>query len=162
MGRWAIVLMLSSATAGWSPPVEGPGVRPFEPPVEAWSAGHRGVDYSVPPGTPVRAAAGGQVVFAGRVAGGLHVTLAHPGGVRTSYSYLSRADVALGTAVERGTVLGLSGGAGPVHGPGVVHFGVRAGGEYVDPGPLLAATAPVTIRLAPLHSTIRPSVCAAR
>ena len=162
MGRWAIVLMFSLAPTGWSPPVEGPAVRLFERPVEEWSPGHRGVDYSVPPGTPVRAVAGGQVVFAGRVAGGLHVTVAHPGGLRTSYSYLSRAAVAPGTAVVRGTLLGVSGGTGPGHAPGVVHLGVRSGGEYVDPGPLVGAAAPVTIRLAPLDGTIPPSVCAAR
>lgn len=131
------------------PPVEGPAVRPFDPPDAPWAAGHRGVDYRVPPGTPVRAAAPGVVAFAGRVAGGLHVAVDHLGGVRTSYAYLSRLGVGEGVRVERGTVLGWSGGTGPGHGPDLVHFGVRERGRYVEP-------APARVRLAPLDGGPAP------
>src|SRR5688500_8539778 len=96
-----------------SPPVNGPVVRPFEAPAGPYAAGHRGVDFAVPPGTPVRAAAAGTVVFAGPVAGARHVVVAHAEGLRTSYSYLRGVRVAVGDAVERGAVLGSSGGHGP-------------------------------------------------
>ena len=133
------------------PPVDGPVDRPFDPPARPWGPGHRGVDYRVPPGTPVRSAADGVVGFAGRIAGGSHVAVDHAGGVRTSYAYLARVEVSRGQSVRRGDVVGRSGGSGPGHGPDVVHFGVRREGRYVDPATLVA-TAPVRVRLAPLDA----------
>lgn len=152
MGKLALVMSLTAATvipAEWSPPVDGPILRGFDPPAAAWEPGHRGVDFEVPPGTTLRSAAPGRVAFAGRVADGLHVVVAHAGGVRTSYSYLARLAVEEGAAVERGAVLGFSGGTGPGHPPGVVHFGVRIGRRYVDPARLLGPS-PVQISLAPV------------
>jgi murein DD-endopeptidase MepM/ murein hydrolase activator NlpD len=152
MGTLVLVMALTVGVAvptEWSPPVDGPVRRGFDAPAAAWEAGHRGVDFEAPPGTPVRSAGPGRVAFAGSVAGGLHVTVAHAGGVRTSYSYLSRLSVEEGATVERGHVLGLSGGTGPGHPAGVVHFGVRIGARYVDPA-TLAGLPPVQISLAPL------------
>ena len=139
------------------PPVDGPIDRLFDPPARPWGPGHRGVDYRVPPGTPVRAAAGGVVGFAGEVAGGLHVAVHHPGGLRTTYAYLAVLDVRTGQPVEAGDVIGRSGGTGPGHGPDVVHFGVRRGTRYVDP--LTLVTPPLRVRLAPLHGALDPPVC---
>ena len=50
------------------------------------------------PHSPVRAAGDGEVVFAGSVAGSLHLTVAHPDGLRTSYSFLTTLEVATGCA----------------------------------------------------------------
>jgi murein DD-endopeptidase MepM/ murein hydrolase activator NlpD len=149
--------VLAAAALTLVPPVDGPVARPFDPPARPWGPGHRGVDYRVPPGTPVRAAGDGIVAFAGGVAGGLHVAIDHQGGLRTSYSYLTRVDVARGQRVEGGKTVGLSGGTGPGHGPEVVHFGVRRDGLYIDP--LTAGGAPLRVRLAPLHGEIAPPVC---
>lgn len=126
------------ATAGardafWSPPVRGPVVERFDPPSARWGAGHRGVDYAVDPGTTVRAAGAGTVAFAGTVAGARHVVVVHPGGLRTSYSFLATIGVRRGEPVEAGDVVGTSGGAGGGHDPGVLHFGLRVGSDYVDP-----------------------------
>src|SRR5262249_13015098 len=74
------------AATAWRRPVDGPVVRPFEEPSSAYGPGHRGADLAAPPGTPVHAANDGVVTFAGTVAGTLHVTVAHAGGLRTSYS----------------------------------------------------------------------------
>ena len=63
--------------------------EPFDAPSSDYAAGHRGVDFAAAPGTPVRAANDGVVSFAGSVAGTLHVTIAHAGDLRTSYSFLS-------------------------------------------------------------------------
>ena len=127
--------------AGWLRPVDGPVVHPFEEPASVYAAGHRGADLAAAPGTPVRAANDGVVSFAGDVAGTLHVTVAHAGGLRTSYSFLSAVSVRTGQAVARGDVLGTTGGTGPDDGGGhdgdhdgaVLHFGLRVGDRYVDP-----------------------------
>jgi murein DD-endopeptidase MepM/ murein hydrolase activator NlpD len=147
------------AAGGWSPPVDGPVVRSFERPSGRFGPGHRGVDYAVPSGTPVRAAGAGRVVFAGPVAGGLHVVVGHPGGLRTGYSFLSRISVNSGEAIARGAIVGLSGGTGPAHEPGVFHFSLREGTGYVDPMRLVA-TAPV-VRLAPVDGPA-PRACPPR
>jgi murein DD-endopeptidase MepM/ murein hydrolase activator NlpD len=144
------------AATDWVPPVDGPIVRPFVPPAGRFGPGHRGVDYAVSPGTAVRAAGSGRVVFAGPVAGGLHVVVAHPGGLRTGYSYLSGLSVNTGEAVARGAVVGSSGGTGPSHETGVLHFSLRKGTDYIDPMWLFGA-APV-IRLAPVDGPA-PRVC---
>jgi murein DD-endopeptidase MepM/ murein hydrolase activator NlpD len=113
------------------------------------------VDYAVAPGTPVRSAGAGLVVFAGMVAGGLHVVVAHAGGLRTGYSYLSGIAVKKGDTVARGTVVGLSGGTGPAHGAGVFHFSLREADRYTDPMALFGAT---VVRLAPLDRPV-PVTC---
>ncbi|MGH8985473.1 MAG: peptidoglycan DD-metalloendopeptidase family protein, partial [Acidimicrobiia bacterium] len=118
---------------GWMLPVDGPLARPFEEPVSRYGPGHRGADFAVPPGTVVRAANDGVVSFAGPVAGALHVVVAHGAGLRTSYSFLSRIDVRAGQSVRRGDPLGVTGGTGAEHGPGVFHLGLRIGDRYIDP-----------------------------
>jgi murein DD-endopeptidase MepM/ murein hydrolase activator NlpD len=141
-------LLLALASA-WLAPVEGPVVRPFAAPESPYGAGHRGVDFAAPPGTAVRAAAAGTVTFAGPVGGAGHVAVAHAGRVITSYSYLSATGVRRGQAVRAGDTVGRTGGRGPGHGAGVVHFGVRTSAGYVDPMAYLA-TPPAGIRLAPV------------
>jgi len=108
-------------------------VRAYREPPARFASGHRGVDFSAPVGTPVRAANTGTVTFAGSVAGSLHVVVAHAGGIRTSYSFLARIELRVGATVARGDVLGAAGGTGSGHGPGVLHFGARAGDRYFDP-----------------------------
>lgn len=131
---------LSSAGAievvAYTAPVEGPVVSPFDLPPRPWQRGNRGIDFAPPPGTPVRAAAAGEVVFAGAVGGALHVTLRHADGLRTSYSFLAQVAVRVGATVRAGEAVGVAGGP--------FHFGVRTpDGEYLDPSALLAG------RLAP-------------
>lgn len=127
----------------YSPPVEAPITDPFRPPPQPWLPGNRGVEYATVPGTPVRAAARGEVTFAGAVGGDLHVTILHADGVRTSYSYLAEVSTVAGQRVERGQVLGT---AGPR-----LHVGARRGGTYIDPESLWGPTGPPWVRLAPLE-----------
>jgi len=142
----------------WSPPVGGPVVRGFEPPARPFGPRHLGVDFAVPPGTPVRAAGDGVVVFAGGVGrAAFAVAVDHAGARRTTYAYLRRVVVRPGTPVRRGDILGESGAAGPGHGPGVVHFGYRVAGQPQDPAPLFAAPPPPRISLAPLDRPPCPS-----
>jgi len=81
------------------------------------------------------------VTFAGRVGAGLHVTVAHADGVRTSYSFLGAIAVGAGEAVEAGQVLGTAARS--------FHFGARIGEAYLDPAVLLGAAG--AVRLVPVR-----------
>ncbi|MGI9023653.1 MAG: peptidoglycan DD-metalloendopeptidase family protein [Acidimicrobiales bacterium] len=122
------------ATVVYRPPVTGPVVDHFRPPPNPYAEGNRGVDYETVPGAPVAAAADGEVVFAGQVAGTLHVVVLHADGIRTSYSFLQSVGVHRGDRVTQGQPLGTSAGR--------LHFGARVGDTYVDPLGLFAAGPP--------------------
>lgn len=130
-----------AAPVTYRPPVDAPLADGFRPPANPYGAGNRGIDYATEPGQPVVAAAPGQVVFAGRVGNGLHVTVLHADGLRTSYSFLAEVAVRRGDRVEAGAVLGTA-GAG-------LHFGARAGEAYVDPMVLLGASRGPRVWLVP-------------
>jgi murein DD-endopeptidase MepM/ murein hydrolase activator NlpD/triacylglycerol esterase/lipase EstA (alpha/beta hydrolase family) len=124
----------------YRPPVDAPLTDRFRPPATEFGAGNLGVDYGTTPGTTVRAAAPGQVVFAGPVGNTLHVVVLHADGVRTTYAFLASITVMRGQAVGMGAAVGTS-GAG-------LHFGARVGEAYVDPLVLLAS-GPPEVRLVP-------------
>ena len=128
------------------PPVDAPVTDPFRPPGSPYGPGNRGIEYDTEPGDAVRAAAPGTVVFAGAVAGTLHVTVDHGGGLLSSYSYLERVSVRTGAVVARGAVVGIAGER--------LHFGVRLDGGYTDPDAFIGVRR-VRVRLVPLHSRRR-------
>ena len=104
------------------------------------SGGHPGIDLLAPQGSPVRAAAAGTVVFAGRFFGyGNMVDVAHPGGAVTRYGHLSAFAPGLhpGSMVEAGSLLGRVGATGHATTPHL-HFEVRIDDRPVDPKPALA------------------------
>ena len=121
---------VTPAPVHYRAPVPGPIVDPFRPPPTPYAPGHRGVDYRTRPGQAVVAAAGGTVLFAGQVGGGLDVVVLHSDGIRTSYGGLASISVHRGQAVAAGQPVGTSTAS--------VHFGVRAGRAYLDPQVLLA------------------------
>jgi murein DD-endopeptidase MepM/ murein hydrolase activator NlpD len=125
------------------PPVDAPVTDPFRPPEDPYGPGNRGIEYDTEPGEVVRAAASGGVEFAGAVAGTLHVTVDHGGGLVSSYSYLQRLSVRVGAAVARGAVIGIAGER--------LHFGVRLDGTYADPDTFIGVRR-VRVRLVPLYS----------
>jgi murein DD-endopeptidase MepM/ murein hydrolase activator NlpD len=135
----------------WSPPVDGPVVRGFEPPTKPFGPRHLGIDFEADPGTPVRAAGDGLVAFAGPVGRSRAVGIEHPGARRTTYAYLRRLVVRSGTPVRRGEVIGFSGGEGPGHKRDVVHFGYRLKGRPQDPAQLFQPSRP-RISLAPMDA----------
>ena len=138
MATIAVVLLLSARPAGaaerravtYLPPVAGPVTDPFRPPATPYGPGNRGIDYATHPGEVVRAAATGEVVFAGAVGNALHVVVLHADGIRTSYSFLRSVGVARGNQVGKGDVVGTAASS--------LHFGARAGTAYIDPAVLLA------------------------
>lgn len=113
-------------------------------------AGHNGIDYAVPAGTAVHAAAEGRVAKIAHEAGGygLYVTLAHEAG-QTIYAHLGEAQCRVGQVVKVGDVIALSGFSGNVKPAGEagahLHFTYRMPpftGAYkgaVNPEPLFAA-----------------------
>jgi murein DD-endopeptidase MepM/ murein hydrolase activator NlpD len=117
-------------------PADGPIVRHFERPPTPYSAGHRGIDFGVPIGTAVVAAAAGTVAFAGQVGGALFVSIDHPNGLRSTYSYLSIVLVKKGQVVQQGQRIARS-GPGAAGEDANLHFGIRSGDTYLDPEPLL-------------------------
>ena len=125
----------------YRPPVDAPVVDRFRPPPSPYGPGNRGIDYATVPGTEVRAAAPGEVLFAGPVGGRLHVVVLHADGVRTSYSFLASTAVVRGQWADGGQVLGTAGVT--------FHFGARVGDAYVDPLLLLAGSAGGFLRLVP-------------
>jgi murein DD-endopeptidase MepM/ murein hydrolase activator NlpD len=118
-------------------PVHGEVIRPFEEPVNQFSAGHRGIDIAAPFGEPIRAPADGTVSFAGTVAGSLFISIDHAGGIRTSYSWVSAVSVKKGQAVRAGEVIGKTGQGHPGSDRTHLHFSARLDGTYIDPMLLL-------------------------
>jgi murein DD-endopeptidase MepM/ murein hydrolase activator NlpD len=126
-------------------------VRAFDAPSPNWNPGHRGVDLSGTPGQPVYAPGDATVLFAGLLAGRPVVSLAHPGGLRTSYEPV-RAAVRVGQLVSTATVIGeLVAGHPGCGAAACLHWGAMWGSaaraDYVDPLGLLTST---PIRLKPL------------
>lgn len=123
--------------AGYDWPVGGRPLvtREFDRPEHNWLPGHRGVDLAASEGDPVHAAAAGVVVFAGSVAGKPVVSVAHEGGLRTSYEPVE-AGVSEGQRVARGDVIGTvtAGHSECTAATGAcLHWGLRRGREYLDP-----------------------------
>jgi murein DD-endopeptidase MepM/ murein hydrolase activator NlpD len=127
-------------------------MRAFDAPSPNWNRGHRGVDLAGVPGQPVYAAAAGTVVFAGELAGRTLVSIAHPGGLRTSYEPV-QPSVRVGQLVGAGAVIGeLAAGHDGCAAAACLHWGAMWGAasraDYVDPLGLLAST---PIRLKPVR-----------
>ena len=114
--------------APYRPPVDAPVSDPFRAPTTPYGPGNRGLQYDTAPGTPVAAAADGEVTFAGMVAGSRHVTVLHADGLRTSYSFLAEVQVVVGQRVLQGQIIGTT--------VDDLHLGARDGDAYLDPSSL--------------------------
>ena len=157
-----VVLVSLLAAASTGPPAQaGPGdtsstwvapvrdvqvVRPFDPPAQAWSAGHRGVDLAAEPGTTVLAACSGTVTFAGDVAGRPVLTVGCEDSLRSSVEPVL-ATVAVGDVVHAGEPVGIVQASTASHcSPDTcVHWGVRRGTAYIDPMSLLTGAGPIVL-----------------
>jgi murein DD-endopeptidase MepM/ murein hydrolase activator NlpD len=133
----------AAAASDYRPPVDAPVVDGFRLPLGPYGPGNRGLEYATEPGQEVRAIGSGLVVFAGPVAGNRAVTVLHPDGLRSSYSYLDEVLVKAGERVSTGTPVGTAGER--------FHLGVRTGGTYLDPAALFATG---HVRLVPLPDPI--------
>lgn len=116
---------------------------PFTPtrfhPILRRTRAHRGVDFSAPAGTPVRAAAAGTVRRAGWNGDyGRHVEIDHGGGFVSAYSHLRAIprELRTGSQVARGQLVGWVGQSGLATGPHL-HFALFQDGRYVNPLPVI-------------------------
>ncbi len=120
--------------AGWASPINWPVDSRALHPGREFGGAHGGVDIDSPIGSPVYAAAGGVVVWAGNSvygAGNL-VVLEHGGTFQTYYAHLSEVYVSCGQAVGPGSVIGAVGQTGQSTFPHL-HFEVRYAGFAYDP-----------------------------
>ena len=100
--------------------------------------GNEGINIAVPEGTPVKAAEGGTVAYAGSELKGYGnlVLIRHPNGYVSAYAHNGELKVKRGDAVKRGQVVASSGQSGNVSSP-QLHFELRKGSAPVDPTPYL-------------------------
>jgi murein DD-endopeptidase MepM/ murein hydrolase activator NlpD len=111
-------------------PVTGSIGDPFGPRGDRF---HAGVDLVAAAGTPVVAARGGSVTWAGpRGSFGNTIVVAHGQGVRTLYAHLAAVSVSVGDRVRSGQPIGLVGSSGRSTGPHL-HFEVQVRGAAIDP-----------------------------
>lgn len=117
-------------------PVDGPITSPFGTrvhPITGVKKLHDGTDIAVSCGTPVAAAAPGDVIErSAHGAYGNRVLVRHRGGVVTAYNHLRRQSVAAGQRVRAGQKVGTVGQTGLATGCHL-HFMVMTDGRPVDP-----------------------------
>lgn len=99
-----------------------------------WGRPHEGIDLPAPIGTPVFAAADGQVVYAGHGVRGYGnlVVIKHAGDLLTVYAHNSALLVSQGQPVRAGDRIARVGQSGHATGPHL-HFEVRRGQIPRDP-----------------------------
>jgi murein DD-endopeptidase MepM/ murein hydrolase activator NlpD len=123
-------------------PVEGQHTSGFGMrmhPIDHAERLHSGMDIAAPAGTPIQAAAAGQVVFSGTQAGyGNVVVIQHEEGYATLYAHTTANLVSVGTTVSQGQPIATVGSTGRSTGPHL-HFEVRKDGKRLDPVQFFAA-----------------------
>jgi murein DD-endopeptidase MepM/ murein hydrolase activator NlpD len=99
-----------------------------------------GINIAVPYGTPIHAAAAGQISYAGNELRGYGnlVLIKHDDGYVTAYAHAERIIVGRGDYVQKGQVIGYAGQTGDVTSP-QLHFEIRKGVTPVNPRALLAS-----------------------
>ncbi|MFN8015562.1 MAG: peptidoglycan DD-metalloendopeptidase family protein [Acidimicrobiia bacterium] len=118
----------------YSYPLKNPKiVNNFVKPETKYSSGHRGIDFFALKSTPVYAIADGQVIFAGRVAGALHVTVLHVGEIKSTYTFLLTKSVNVGENISKGQLVGTASGTNATGDTNVFMLTMRLKNEYVDP-----------------------------
>ncbi len=115
-----------------SMPTEGFVTREFEP-----GEYHYGIDFAAKEGTPVRAAAPGNVIYSGwSAADGNMLMISHARGFITVYKHNSSLLKSVGDAVRRGDLIALVGNTGKSSAPHL-HFEVWKDGLARDAGKYL-------------------------
>lgn len=132
-GKSGIVLQFNGSFAN---PIKGGVITSGYGP--RWGRAHEGIDYGVPVGTPVYAAASGTVQARAGYNGGYGnlIVIKHSAGVETRYAHLSRISVSTGEHVNQGDLIGYSGNTGSSTGPHL-HFEIRQNGRSTNPASYL-------------------------
>lgn len=113
----------------WSWPMEGHLTQSFN---QGQGLLGKGIQIAGSSGTPILAAASGQVLYSGIGAQGYGkmIIVKHSNNFLTAYSDLSSIDVKQGQKIARGTVLGI---IGLINNTPMLHFEIRQFGNPVDP-----------------------------
>lgn len=123
------------------PGVESSGFGWRDDPINNRRKFHKGTDFRAPRGTPVYAAGGGVVTFAGRMGGyGNVVFIDHGGGVISRYGHLKRIGTKRDAQIVAGAQIGEVGSTGRATGPHL-HFEVRLDGRAVNPSVAMSVAA---------------------
>lgn len=117
-------------------PVQGPVISTFGPKSNGLS--NDGINIAAPRSTPVLAADGGTVAYAGSDIPGFGnvVLLRHASGLMTTYAHLERMFVQRDVVVAKGDLIGTVGTSGGVDTP-QLHFEIRREKEALDPSKYL-------------------------
>ncbi|MEP3630177.1 MAG: peptidoglycan DD-metalloendopeptidase family protein [Hyphomicrobiales bacterium] len=117
----------ATSSSGFKWPVRGDVVGHF-------GQKNAGINIAVPEGTPVRAAAAGEVIYAanGLADYGQLVLVRHSNGFVTAYAHNKALTVKRGERVRQGQVVAKSGKSGSVSSP-QLHFEIRDGKTPVNP-----------------------------
>ncbi len=133
-----------SSSSGWTRPSYGyasSSYGPRVPPTAGASSWHLGTDFGAGCGSPISAASGGRVIYAGWNGGfGNFVKIDHGGGVTTSYAHLQSGGIRVGYGqnVSAGQVIAYAGTTGISTGCHL-HFEVRNYGNATNPVSYLGA-----------------------
>lgn len=110
------------SAGGWSWPTRGTVTSGFG---YRWGRLHAGIDIGAPTGTPIYAARGGVVSYAGTMSGyGNIIVVDHGDGMTTRYAHQNQLAASVGQTVKVGTKIGYVGSTGNSTGPHL-HFEVR-------------------------------------
>ncbi|MBI4938951.1 MAG: M23 family metallopeptidase [Nitrosomonadales bacterium] len=132
-----MIAAVSPISEGWSSSNFGWRLDPFT----GKNAMHEGVDFVVPEGTPIMAAASGIVVFSGyHEQYGNMLEVDHGHDIVTRYAHASRLLVKIGQIVRRGEEIAKAGSTGRSTG-NHMHFEVRYKGIAQNPDRLLSSAA---------------------
>jgi len=117
-------------------PLRGQLVGTFGP--QAGGVQNDGINIAVPKGTPVKAAAAGNVLYAGEEVRGFGklVLIGHADGYVTAYAHNDELSVTRGASVAKGQAIAKVGQTGNVTSP-QLHFEIRQRNKAIDPLPLL-------------------------
>lgn len=96
--------------------------------------GHKGMDIAAPAGTPIYAAEGGKVTYAGRDGSGYgnYIIIRHENGLETLYAHCKALYVKKGDSVAAGESIAAVGNTGRSTG-NHLHFEVRKNGVFTNP-----------------------------
>ena len=115
------------------PPIPGAQqVKDFDLPINAFSSGHRGVDYLSTFNSPVMAASDGVITHAGLIANRWTITVTH-NNLRTTYEPV-KPIIIFGEFVKQGQIIGYLQQTGSHCFPeSCLHFGLKEGKAYLIP-----------------------------
>ncbi|WP_284537318.1 peptidoglycan DD-metalloendopeptidase family protein [Pleomorphomonas sp. T1.2MG-36] len=127
----------SAADGSFRWPVRGRVISAFG--VKPGGERNDGINIEVPEGTPIKAAEGGQVIYAGNELKGFGnlVLVKHSNGFVSAYAHASEVLVQRGDSILRGQTIAKVGATGNVSRP-QLHFEIRNGNRPVDPLPYLS------------------------